>query len=116
MDQLSFPLLARIEKPSIAPTQAVKSCKTFREACRLCWAHRRVHRMTLRQLAIEAGLRPQLITDYLHPDDGPQRRSLPADRIADFEAIVGNNLVSQWVAARADLTVLEEMQATRAAA
>lgn len=113
--QLSFALIARMNGPSIAHPSDVKKCKTFREACRMAWAHRRVRNMTLRQLAIEAGLRPQLITDYLHSDDNPQRRSLPADRVADFEAIVGNSLVSQWLAARAALTVVEEMQALRAA-
>jgi hypothetical protein len=35
---------------------------------------------------------------------------------AAFEAVVGNSLVTQWVAAQQALTVLEEMQATRAAA
>jgi transcriptional regulator with XRE-family HTH domain len=72
--------------------------------------------MTQRQLACEAGLRPQLITDYLNADDRPSRRDLPAERIAAFEAICGNTLVTQWLAARGTLTTLEELQATRAAA
>ena len=42
--------------------------------------------MTKRQLAIEAGLRPQLVTDYLHHDDKPSRKSLPADRIVHVHA------------------------------
>jgi hypothetical protein len=115
-EQLKLPLLGRVNGPSVAPQPYVDRCKTYRDAVRLAWALRRIHLMTQRQLAAEAGLRPQLITDYLNPDDRPQRRDLPAERIAAFEAIVGNTLVSQWVAARAALTILEEMQATRAAA
>lgn len=116
MDQLQLPLLGRINGPSVAPSQYVSMCKTYREAVRMAWALRRVHHMTQRQLAGEAGLRAQLISDYLNPDDKPQRRDLPADRIACFESIVGNTLVTQWIASRVALTVLEEMQATRAVA
>jgi len=116
MNQLHLPLLARINGPAVAPTALVARCKTYREAVRMCWALRRVHHMTQQQLAAEAGLRPQLISDYLNADDRPQRRDLPAERISCFEAICGNTVVTQWVAARAVLTVLEEMQATRAAA
>lgn len=82
----------------------------------MCWALRRVHHMTRRQLSHESGLRPQFVSDYLHADDKPTRRSLPAEQIAAFEGVAGNTLVTQWVAAQQALTVLEEMQATRAAA
>lgn len=116
MDQLNLALLGRVNGPSVAPLQYVVSCKTYRQAVRMSWGLRRVHLMTQQQLAAEAGLRAQLISDYLNPDDRPQRRDLPADRIAAFESVVGNTLVTQWLAARAVLTVLEEMQATRAAA
>jgi hypothetical protein len=116
MEQLDLPLWGRVNGPSVAPLAYVVRCKTYREAVRMSWALRRVHHMTQQQLAAEAGLRAQLISDYLNPDDKPQRRDLPAERIAAFEAIVGNTLVTQWLAARAALTVLEEMQATRAAA
>jgi hypothetical protein len=83
---------------------------------RMCWSLRRVHHMTLRHLAIEAMLRPQLVSDYLHVDDTPQRRDLPAEQIAAFESVAGNTLITQWVAAQQALTVLEEMQASRLAA
>lgn len=116
MVQLEFPLLGRLAGPSIVPTFYVDRCKTFREAVLLCWALRRVHHMTRQQLAAEAGLRPQLVSDYLHPDHAPHRRDLPGDGIAAFEAACGNTLVTQWLAAQAQLTILEEMQATRAAA
>ena len=44
------------------------------------------------------------------------RRSLPGDAVAAFETVAGNTAISQWHAARAGLTVLEELQASRRAA
>lgn len=113
MSQLAFPLMGRIDAPSIAPQQWVQSAKTYREAVRICWKLRRVAFMTQRQLAAEAELYPQHVGDYLHEDDKPSRRSLPADAISRFEAVVGNTLVSQWLAAQSKLTILEEITATR---
>jgi hypothetical protein len=112
--QAPLPLIGRLDGPSVAAPHVVKACSTYREACRTAWALRRVRNMTQRGLAEQADLRPQLVTDYLNPDDKPSRKSLPAERIASFEAVVGNSLVSQWLAARARLTVLEELQARAA--
>ena len=114
MDQLEFPLMGRLDAPSIAPKQWVCHAKTYRQAVRLSWHLKRVHHMTRRQLAAEAQLYPQHVTDYLHEDDKPSRRDLPAEAIARFEAVVGNTLISQWLAAQSKLTVLEELTATKA--
>jgi len=116
MDLREFPLMGRIDAPSVAPEQWVRMAKTYRDAVRISWQLKRVHYMTRQQLAAEAELYPQHITDYLHEDDKSSRRDLPADAISRFEGVVGNTLVSQWVAARARLTVLEEITATRAIA
>lgn len=114
MDQLHLPLLARHNGPSAVPTDYIKRCRTYREAVRLAWA---LSRITNQRALVEgAGMRRQHVSDYLHPDDKPTRRSLPAQQIPAFEAFVGNTLVSQWIAAQSQLTVLEEMQAERAAA
>lgn len=109
-------LVGVLDEPRAVPTAAVLACKTYREAVRACWMRRRIHYMTQRQLAIYAGLRPQLVSDYLNPDDAPERRNLPVEHIPAFETVCGFRLVSQWIAAQSKLTVLEEMQATRAAA
>lgn len=114
--QTRMPLLGRLNGPSVVPLQYVVRCNTYREAVRQCWALRRVHYMTLRQLAAEGGLYPQHVGDWLNPDDRPTRRDLPAEAISIFEALAGNTLITQWLAARSSLTVLEEMQATREAA
>ena len=116
LDQREFPLMGRLDAPSAVPFQWVHACKTYRQAVRMAWALRRVKSMTQRQLAAEAELYPQHVTDYLAEDDKPARRDLPADRVAQFEAVVGNTLVSQWLAAQSKLTVLEQLQATKVAA
>lgn len=114
--QLSLLLYGRIDGASVAPSFLVSKCKTYREAVRMCWVLRRVHGMTLRQLSAEGGFYPQHVGDWLNPDDKPKRRDLPAAAIAGFEALTGNTLISQWIAARQGLTVLEEITATRNAA
>jgi hypothetical protein len=116
MDQIEFPLMGRLDAPSVAPQQWVKAAKNYREAVRLSWRLRRVAYMTRQQLAAEADLYPQHVTDYLHEDDAPTRRSLPPQRIEEFEDLMGNTAISQWIAGRARLTVLEELQAERHAA
>lgn len=114
MDQMPLrPLLGRLEGAAIVPPHLMKTCRSYRDAVRLCWELRRVRRMTQRQLAADAGLIPQHVTDYLNKDDKPSRRDLPARLIKDFEDVCGNTAVSQWVAANSVLTVLEELQASR---
>ncbi len=113
MDQLEFPLMGRIDAPSVAPEQWVRMAKTYRDAVRLAWKLKRVRKMTRAQLAAEAELYPQHVTDYLHEDDKPSRRDLPASAIPRFEAVVGNTLLSQWLARHASLTVLEQITATQ---
>ena len=112
MDQREFPLLGRLDAPSTAPKQWVIHAKSYRQAVRLCWQLKRVSNLTRQQLATEAQLYPQHVTDYLHEDDKPSRRDLPAAAVSRFEAVVGNTLVTQWLAAKSHLTVLEEIQAT----
>ena len=114
--QLNLPLLGRLDRPCVAPSQLVSQCRSYRDAVRMCWALRRVHHMTFRHLAVEAGIRSQVISDYLHGDDHPHRRDLPANRIAAFESVTGNTVITQWLAARQALTVLEELQASKALA
>lgn len=117
MDQREFPLLQRVGAPSAAPYQWIRYAKTYRQAVRLAWKFR-PEGLTREELAREVSkiikpdrMYPQHITDYLHPDDKPSRRDLPADKLAAFEQVVGNSIVSQWLASQSRLTVLEQMQA-----
>ena len=114
--QREFPLLARMEAPAVVPVELMRTVKTYRQACRLAWQLRRVRNLTFRQLAAEAGLIYQHVGDYFNDDDKPMRRDLPGDAVQAIEAVLGNTAISQWHAGRAQLTVLEEMQATRRAA
>jgi hypothetical protein len=115
MGQIEMPLLQRLEGPAVVPPKLVALAKTYREAVRLCWGLRRV-KWTPGTLSAHYGFTRQHIGDWINPDDKPTRRSLPADRIADFEEACGNVLLTQWLAARQNLTVLEQLQAERNAA
>ncbi len=109
--QRELPLLCRLDGPSIVPAQVVRTARTYREAVRLCRAISPRSRITLRQLAEEAGLPPQHVSDYFNPDDKFSRRDLPGDKVAAVELALGNSAISQWHALQAQLTVLEELQA-----
>jgi hypothetical protein len=117
MNQRELALLAELPKPSAVDTGIVKSCKSYREAVRMSWALRRVRNDTFANFAAVHGLIAQHVSDYVNPDDKPGRRDLPGDAVNVWNAGTGNTLVTQWLAGIADqLTVLEEMQATRRAA
>lgn len=116
MDQLEFPLMGRIDAPSVAPEQWVRAAKTYRDVVRLAWTLRRAKGGKAADMARMCGFHAQHISDWLAKDDAPTRRSLPAGHIPEFEDFVGNTLVSQWLASRAKLTVLEEITATKAVA
>lgn len=114
--QREMPLLGRLDGPAVVPAELVRTARTYREVVRLCWALRRVRNLTFRQLAAEAGLIYQHVGDYFNADDRPHRRDLPGEAVQVVEAVLGNTAISQWHAMRAQLTVLEELQAARAVA
>lgn len=114
MDQLQLPLLCRLDAPSVVPPQLVADCKSYREAVQLCWMLRRVRNMTRKRLAEDAGLYPPHVTCYLN--ENRRARDLPGSAVRGFEWTCGNTAISQWHALQARLTVLEELQALRAAA
>jgi hypothetical protein len=116
--QGEMPLLARMHGPAMVPTELMRTVKTYRDAVRLCWQLRRVRNMTFRQLASEAGLHYQHVTDYFHADDKPSRRDLPGDAVEAVEAVLGNSAITQWHAMRGAFTLMEvvmEEQRRRAA-
>lgn len=115
MDQLEFPLLGRLDAPSVAPEQWVRYAKTYRDVVRIAWNLRRV-KHSKADMARDCGFYAQHISDWFAKDDKPSRRSLPGDCIPEFEAYVQNSLVSQWLARHSRLTVLEEITATKAVA
>jgi hypothetical protein len=111
--QRGLALIGVIDPPKVYPRDVVEQARTYRAAVRLAWQLRRVRGMTRQQLAAEAGLYASHVTDYLNEDDKPSRRDLPASKVAEFESVVGNRVLSQWLAMRADFTVMEELKADR---
>lgn len=97
----------------VVPAQVVMGVPDFRHACRLAWKLRRVRNLTRRSLAELAGLYAPHVSDYFSVHEN--RRELPARHVAAVERVLGNTVISQWLAQQAQITVLEEMQADRAA-
>lgn len=109
--QMPLPMLTYYEAPVMVDAVQVDAAKTYRDAVRACWDKRNRPNLTKRQLAEEVGCYPSHVTDYLSAD--ASKRDLPARHIAEFEAACGNRFVSQWIARRSELTVLEEFVAQR---
>lgn len=108
---LDLPLLGGVVRAQrlVVPPEVVMKIRSYRQACRLAWKLRAIRNMTQRTLAEHAGLYPSHVSDYFSVHD--QRRELPAKHIATVERVLGNTVISQWVAQQSKLTVLEEMQA-----
>lgn len=104
-----------VNGPAFLSTEVVSRCTTYREIVRISWAHRRIKAMTQRSLAERVGCYPSHVSDYLHADDKPSRRDLPAERLNAWAATVGNWGVQQWLARQSKLTIMEEVIAQRAA-
>lgn len=98
----------------VVPPEVVMSILSYRHACRLAWKLRQVRNITRRTLAEASGLYTSHVSDYFSVHEN--RRELPAKHIAQVEAVLGNTVISQWLAQQSKLTVLEEMQAARRAA
>ena len=113
MEQIPIRLLCRLNAPSVVPPGYIQQCKSYRDAVKLCWSLRRIKNMTQARLAEEAGLYAPHVTNYLR--DGKRQRDLPGHAIRPMEWICGNTAISQWIATQARLTVVEEMQALKAA-
>ncbi len=111
MTQRPLGLLARIQGPAVVPSPALAFARTYREAVRWCWSMRRAKGLTHTDLAREFGFNRQHVSDYLNADDAATRRSLHPEQIALFEEVCGNVFITQWLAARQRLTVLEQLQA-----
>jgi hypothetical protein len=107
---LDLPLIGGVVQAQrlVIPPEAVMRIPSFRHACRLAWRLRRV-RITQRTLAAHAGLYASHVSDYFSPRS--ERRELPARYVAAVERVIGNTVISQYLAHAAKLTLLEEMQA-----
>ncbi len=102
----------------VAP-ESIAECATFRDAVCLAWELRAVRGMTQRTLAELLDVPASHLSNMLNRDPvdrhGKPRQDLPAKLIADFERVVGNRAVSQYLARMAMLTLMEEVIQQRAA-
>lgn len=110
LEQAALPLVGGVVQAQrlVVPPAAVGGLVDYRHACRLAWKLRANKRLTKRALADAAGLHYSHTTDYFSV--APNRRELPARCIAAVERVLGNTVISQYQAAQARLTVLEELQ------
>jgi hypothetical protein len=97
----------------------IAACGTFRDACALAWERRAHPGLTLQGLAALADLYPSHVSDYFQREavssKGNPRRSLPADKIADVERVLGNHVINQYLMHRGALTIMEAVWAARRA-
>lgn len=112
---LPLPLMGGVVQAQrlVVPPEVVMRLTTYRHACRLAWKLRNP-RITQRTLAELAQLYTSHVSDYFSVH--PKRRELPAKHVAAVESIIGNTVISQWLAQQSKLTILEEMQLVRRAA
>jgi hypothetical protein len=115
-DTLALHLLGGVVQAQVlhVPPEVVMNIISYRHACRLAWRVARLrYRITKRTLAELAGLYPSHVTEYFSAHPKPKSRDLPAEKIAPVERVLGNTIISQYLAQQSKLTVLEEMQAAR---
>lgn len=113
MSQLTLPMLTVYNGPRFVSGDVVGACKTYRDAVRMCWSLRVRNRMSKTAYAEEIGCYPSHLAGYVSEVEG--RRQLPAGCINTFEVSCGNRCISQWLAAQANLTILETFLQQRAA-
>ncbi|VVE07052.1 XRE family transcriptional regulator [Pandoraea sputorum] len=104
---------------TFVPVEAINACSSYRDAVRLAWESRAHQGLTQRFLSVACALYAPHVSDYLAKDavdsKGNRRRDLPAEKIDEFERVVGNRAVSQYLMRKAMLTIMEEVIAARAA-
>ncbi len=95
------------------PHDQIVACASFRDAVRLGWKHRADRSMTKKELAAAVGIHPPHMSIMLHRDDldrhGKPRQDLPHRYIDDFERVVGNHAIYQWLEHKGRLLIVEEL-------
>lgn len=115
MIQQPLRLLCRLDAPAVVPPQVIAGITSFRNAVQTCWALRHDKADGAQSAcARHIGAQVSHMSAYLADEDDESkrpRRDMPAKFVRAFEAWCGNTAVSQWMAANAKLTVVEEIQA-----
>jgi len=96
------------DKPFLVDIETVRSCKTYREACVKAWELKWVKNMKISTLAELGEFYPQHVSCWLNKNGGVGQKELPGKYIAQFEVLVGNHLVTQWLALQAGYVLAKE--------
>jgi hypothetical protein len=103
----------QVRQPQFLPRDQVAECASFRDAVILAWKNRAVRGMTQRTLAelldVKTSHKSNMLNREAVDRHGKPRQDLPARLVADFERVVGNRAVSQWLSRMAMLTLMEEV-------
>lgn len=93
--------------------EKIAACASFRDAVCLAWDNRAVRGMTQRTLAELLDVKPSHMSNMLNrvavDRHGKPRQDLPARLVADFERLLGNRAVTQYLTRMAMLTLMEEV-------
>lgn len=108
--QKSLPLVGGVirQQRLVVPSAVVARLEGYRHACRLAWKLRVQRNLTQRHLAAIAGLYASHVSDYFSVHEN--RRELPAKHVGAVERVLGNSIISQWLARDASVTLMEELQ------
>ena len=115
MKQRELPYFGVVPEPRFATDAELALCKSYREAVRLSWELRVSRGMTQATAAERTGLYAPHLSEFLNKDDKPSRRDLPMDKVKNWCYVVGNWVVLQYITRDAQLNIMEEMIAQRAA-
>jgi hypothetical protein len=110
MEQLKLPMLTVYEGPRLVDLEVIAACKDYRSAVRACWDLRTRPHLKQETLAEECGLYASHVSDYLSTKPakpGKRRRDLPPDAIDLVENACSNRFISQWIAYRARLPMMD---------
>lgn len=100
-----------VPPPDLLPESEIAMCQSFRDALALCIQRSRVRR-TQNDLAVQAGIHPTQFSKILHGAKG-QNWTLDPERIGLIETLCGNHAMTQYLASRAELHVVQDSPEAR---
>jgi hypothetical protein len=111
--QREMPFRHLLKTPQFAPRADVEKFQSYRDAVIWCWEHRvnvgAGEKLDQSICANALGLHaPHMNRCVKRDSDSPM--NLPPDLIADFESFCGWRAISQYLASKAQITWMEEMQ------
>jgi len=115
MAQMNLPMLTVYEGPKFVADEVIAGIKTYREAVQKSFELRTRTRMSNALIAEEVGCCASHIGDYVTAQGRKIPRNLPAEFINAWDISMGNRVVTQWMNAQAQLTILEALIQRKAA-